>query len=171
MSTLTTTLLQKHSFLKKTNFKTKSKVIVAVSGNTKEYTPFCVNENQIFSNSLHLTDFNNFAEGTAIIPVGKHLKENSEHLPRLPDVFSSYSKIKKLCILAFPLILPIIKGFDIPEGDIGDIDVCEKLGKARDLYANWAYLHNKKYVLDEEFFDGDKKNAPCQRRHATNFVI
>ena len=139
------------------NFKTKLKVIVAVSGNTKEYTPFCVNENKIFNDSFHLTDFNNFNDGTAIIPVGKHLKENSEYLPGLPGVFSSDSKIKKLRIIAFPLILPIVKGFDIPEGDIGDIDIYEKFSKVHDLYADWIFLDNKKFMLDEEFFEGDKE--------------
>ena len=41
------------SFLPKkvVNFKTKSKVVVAVSGDTKEYTPFCVDGNRLFSDS------------------------------------------------------------------------------------------------------------------------
>lgn len=139
------------------NFKTKSKVIVAVSGDTIEYTPFCVDEKQLFSDSLHLTDSNNFTDGAAMIPIGKLLKDNSEDLPGLPDEFSTDSKVKKLRIIAFPLILPIVKGFDISEGDIGDNDVYGKFDKVHDLYADWVYLYIKKYVLGEEFFVGDKK--------------
>ena len=77
------------------NFKTKSKVIVAVSGDTEEYTPFSVHESQLVSDSLHLTDFNNFTAGAAIISVGKHLKDNAADLPALPNVFSSDAKVKK----------------------------------------------------------------------------
>ena len=117
------------------NFKTKSKVIVSVSGNTEEYTPFCVHE-IFFSDPLHLKDFSRFTAGIAIILVRKHLKDNSAGLPTLPDEFSSDSKVKKLRIISFPLILPIIKGLVILERKIGDKDVYEKIGQFHDLYAD-----------------------------------
>ena len=149
------------------NFKTNTKVIVAVSGDSEEYTPFSVQVKALLSDSLHLTDFNNFTDGTAIIPIGKHLKDNAADLPDLPNEFSTAVKINKLRIIAFPLIIPLIKGLNILEGDIGEDEVYDKLGKAHDIYADWAYLHSKKYVMGKDFFVGDKK-CPIPERTCDN---
>ena len=73
---LTEDILTKALCLKKVvNFKANTqankKVIIAVSGDTEEYTPFCVPEKTLLSDELHFTDFTKFSEGTSSIPVGK----------------------------------------------------------------------------------------------------
>ena len=148
------------------NFKTNTKIMVAVGGDSEEYTPFSVQVKALLSNSLHLTDFNNFTDGSAIVPIGKHLKDNAADLPGLPNKFSTAVKINKLCIIAFPLVIPIIKGLNIPEGDIGEDEVYGKLGKAHDIYADWAYLHSKKYVMEKDFFVGDRRHRDERRSNS-----
>ena len=98
------------------------------------------------------TDFNNFIVGSVIIPAGTHLKDNANDLPNLPNEFSPSTNVQKLQIIAFPLIILLLKGYDIPEGEIDDNDIYNKFGKAHKKYADWAFLHSKKYILDEEIF-------------------
>ena len=95
-----------------------------------------VSTSQLLSDSLHLTDFINFTADAAIISVGEHLKENAADLPAFPEVFSSDAKVEKLIIIAFPLVLPIIKGFVIPEGEIEEDNIYEKIDKIHDFYAD-----------------------------------
>ena len=142
---------------KMVNFKTNSKVIISVSGDTENFTAISVHDRALLGDSLHLTDFKKFAIDSATISVGKHLKDNAENLPDLPNEFLTEAKIKKLRIIAFPLIIPLVKGYEIPEGEIDDNDTYDALCKVHEVYADWAFLYSKKYVLNEEFFQGESK--------------
>ena len=130
------------------NFKTtdpnKKKRIVAVSGDTDEFTPFSVSERDIFSDSLHFTDCTQLEKNTPSISVAKFVKENEKNIPSLPNEFDTDSKLKKLKVVAFPIILPLVKGYDVPEGDIDDDDIYKLLANVDDTFADWGFLHSKK---------------------------
>ena len=123
----------------------------------KNTPPFCVPGKTLLCDGLHFTDFTKFSEGTSSIPVGKFLKENEKTLPPLPEEYSSDTKIKKLRIISFPFILPIVKGFTFPEGPIEDNDIYDKFSETHELYADWIYIHNRKHVANKDFFDGEIK--------------
>ena len=153
---------------KMVNFKSNTKVIIAVSGDTEDFTAISVHDKALFGDSLHLTDFKNFTVESATISVGKHLKENADDLPNLPNEFSTATKIQKLKIIAFPIIIPLVKGYEIPEGEIDDNDVYDNFCKAHGIYADWAFLHSKKYVLNEEFFQGESR-CPIPEKVCDNY--
>ena len=71
-----------------------SKVTISVSGDTEEFTAISVYVKALLGDSLHLTDSNKFTFNSAMVPVGKHLKDNAEHLPDVPKEFSTEAKLK-----------------------------------------------------------------------------
>ena len=150
------------------NFKTNTKVINAVSGDTEDFTAISVHDKALFGDSLHLTDFKNFAIESATISVGRHLKDNIDNLPSLPNEFSTAAKVQKLRIIAFPLIIPLVKGYKIPEGDIDENDIYNSFCKVHEIYVDWAFLQTKKYVLNEDFFQGEGK-CPIPEKVCDNY--
>ena len=91
---------------------TKRKVIVAVSGDSSDYSPFSVPEADLFSDTLYFTDRSSLNKRTSVVSVGKYLKNNAKDLPNPPSDFNTDAKIKKLKVASFPLILPIVKGLE-----------------------------------------------------------
>lgn len=156
--------ISKKAFLPKklVNFKASTqankKVIVAFSGDTEDYTPFLF-QKKLLSNGLHFTDYNRFSEYTSSILIGKFLKENEKNLPPLP-----------LGIISFPLILPIVKGFDYREGLIADNGIYDKFSETLELYADWIYIHNRKNVVSNDFSKENRKFL-CQKKLAILFYI
>ena len=142
----------------KENAPEKRKVIVAVSGDSEENTPFSIPIKDLLSDSLHLTDCNSLSKLVPSISVGKYIKENARALPELPREFDTDGKIKKLKIVAFPMVLPIVKGFTFFKGDIDDDEVYDKFGSVHALYADWAFLFIKKYIVSSDF---NTPNAHC----------
>ena len=153
---------------KMVNFKTNTKVIIAVSGDTEDFTAISVHDKALFGDSLHLTDFKNFAIESATISVGRHLKDNVDNLLSLPNEFSTAAKVQKLRIIAFPLIIPLVKGYKIPEGDIDENDIYNSFCKVHEIYVDWAFLQTKKYVLNEDFFQGEGK-CPIPEKVCDNY--
>ena len=139
------------------NFKNNIKVIISVSGDTEDFTAISVHDKALLGDSLHLIDSNKFTFTSAMVSVGKHLKDNAQHLPDVPKEFSTEAKLKKLSIIAFPLILPLVKGYKIPEGDIDDDETYDELCKVHEVYADWPFLQSKTYILNQEFFHGEIK--------------
>ena len=137
---------------KMVNFKNNTKVIISVSGDTEDFTAISVHDKALLGDSLHLTDSNKFSITSAMVQVGKHLKDNAQDLPDLPKEFSTEARVKKLSIIAFPLILPLVKGYKIPEGDIDDDETYDELCKVHEVYADWAFLQSKKYILNQDYF-------------------
>ena len=137
------------------NFKAtnreKRKVIVAVSGDTKDNIPFSISEMDLMSDKLHLTDCTSLNKSTPVISVATFVKENKDDLPTLPKEFNSEAKIKKLKIVSFPNILPIIKGYEFKEGPLESKDVYESIVDAHDLYSEWAFLQSKNYIITSAF--------------------
>ena len=89
----------------------KRKSIAAVTGTPGEYSPFSVQENVLFSDNLHLSDSKKFSKEVSRLNVSSWLKENASKLTNgLPDEFTD-KKIKNIQIIAFPAILPMIKGY------------------------------------------------------------
>ena len=85
------------------------------------------------------------------------MKENKNDLPYLPDEYSTGSKVQKLRLISFPLVLPIVKGLDFPEEPIENNEIYDKFGETHELYADWIYIHNRKQVASKDFFDGETK--------------
>ena len=137
------------------NFKTsdpsKKKIIVAVSGDTDEFTPFSIPEQDLFSDTLHFSDSTKLEKETPSISIAKFLKDNADLLSELPSEFDSESKVKKLKAVAFPLILPLVRGHYVPEGNIDDNDFYKALGDVHDSFADWGFIHSNQYVITSDF--------------------
>ena len=95
---------------------------------------------------------------TPTVPVGKFLEENEKNILNLPEEFDTDSKVKKLKIASFRLVLPIIKGYEFDDGDIDNKHVQDSLIQVHDLYAEWIYLLGKNYIIDSNFTTG---KVPC----------
>ena len=103
------------------NFKSTSEDrnnIAAVSGDTDDYTPFLVPEKNLFSDALHITDCTELNKATPAIALAKFLKECGKDQLTLPKEFESDNKTKKLKIVSFPMILPMLTGYNFEEGEI-----------------------------------------------------
>ena len=136
------------------NFKKtpdKRNTIVAVSGDTEDFTPFAVPEHDLLSDTFHFTNCENLNPKTPSISAGRYLKDNQAQLPNLPSEFDTDAKIRKLKIVSFPLILPLIKGYDLIQGDVNDSQVGEACHDSHDLYEEWLFLHSRKYVVTSVF--------------------
>ena len=118
------------------NFKANNKVIISVSGDIEDCTTVSVHDKALLGDSLHLTDSKSFTSESAIVSVGKYLKDNTENFPNLPSEFSTEARIKKLSIIVFPLIIPLVKGYKIPEGDIDDEEKYDAFYKVHEGYTD-----------------------------------
>ena len=112
-----------------------------------DYTPFSISEIELFSDTLHLTDCTTLNKKTPSVPIGKFIKDNEKYIPSFPYEFNSDSKIKKLKIISFPLILPIIKGYEFEDGEIDDKYVQDSMVQVHDLYAEWVFYMRKTTLL------------------------
>ena len=63
------------------------------------------------------------------------MKDNEKYLRALPKEFDTDTKVKKLKLASFPLVLPIIKGFDFEKGHSEDSNVYDSLVELHDLYS------------------------------------
>ena len=128
------------------NFKasdpSKRNAMIAVSGNPENYIPFSVPEIDLLSDTLHITDCMTLNKKTPLIGVGKYIKENEKEIQGLPKDFDTDAKIKKLKVVAFPTILPIIKGCYFEEGDINNEKIYDSVTEIHDLYAEWIFCSN-----------------------------
>ena len=66
-------------------------------------------------------------------------KDNCNKLPDLPDEYDNDTKIKKLKVASFPLVLPVIKVHEFKEGSLEDEDVCKSMADLHDLYAEFFF--------------------------------
>ena len=138
------------------NFKSTSENrnnIAAISGDMEDYTPFLVLEKDLFSDTLHITDCTELNKETPSIALTKFLKECGKDQLTLPKEFESDNKTKKLKVVSFPMILPMLKGYNFEEGEIHDKNVYDSASNVHDLYADWAFLHSKKYVVPAHFVE------------------
>ena len=137
------------------NFKasssSKKNNIVAVSGDTQDYIPFSVPEVDLFSDVFHITDCIKLNEKTPQIGVGKFIKDNAKEVLGLPEEFDTDAKIRKLKVVSFPLILPIVKGYYFEEGPIDDEKIYDAISDIHDLYAEWIFLFKNKYIVNSSF--------------------
>ena len=135
---------------KATNVSKKNSII-AVSGDTEDYVPFSVPEAELLSDVFHITDCVKLNKNTPTIGVGKFIKDNAKEVVGLPTEFNTDAKIKKLKVVAFPIILPIIKGYYFEEGPIEDNKIFDSVTEIHDLYAEWIFLFKHKYIVNSSF--------------------
>ena len=86
-----------------------------------------------------------------------------------PKEFNSEAKIKKLKVVSFPIILPIIKGCDFEEGSIENKEVYESFVKAHDLYAEWFFLQSKNYIITSAF-STQTEQCPVPEKASSNLT-
>ena len=127
------------------------KVIAAITGDTADFTPLSIPISEIFKDDLHLSDCKSLNKDTPAVSIAKYVKDNLNDLPKLPKGLSSAAKIKNLQSVAFPYILPIVKGLYLSEGDLNDPNVFKNISDAHDIYADWAFLHAHKHIITSEF--------------------
>ena len=137
------------------NFKAspdKRNNIVAVSGDAEDYIPFSVPEKDLLSDTLHFTDCTNLNSKTPSIAVGRFLKDNAADLPDLPQEFNTDAKIKRLKVASFPLILPLIKGFDLLQGSTDESSVRECCADNHDLFFRMVFFTEQEICSHLTFF-------------------
>ena len=154
------------------NFKATSasekNTIVAVSGDTEDYIPFSVLESDLFSDVFHITDCTTINKKTPSIGVGKFIKDNAKEILGLPEEFNTDAKIKKLKVVAFPIILPIVKGHYFNEGSIEDKKIYDGVTEIHDLYAEWIFLFKNKCIVSSSF---TTNKVTCPTPQNSNSVI
>ena len=153
------------------NFKasdpSKRNAMIAVSGDPENYIPFSVPEIDLLSDTLHITDCMTLNKKTPSIGVGKYIKENEKEIQGLPKDFDTDAKIKKLKVVAFPTILPIIKGCYFEEGDINNEKIYDSVTEIHDLYAEWIFLFKHKYIVNSSY---NTEHATCPIPKVSNNV-
>ena len=150
----------------KATSKEKRKVIVAVSGDTQDHIPFSISEIDLLSDTLHLTDCTTLNKKTPVISIATFVKDNKNSLPSLPKEFNSDSKMKKLKVVSFPNILPIMKGYDFDGGCLVDKEVCCSIVKVHDLYSEWIFLQSKNYIVTSAFSTVSKQCPVPEKANA-----
>ena len=114
-------------------------------------------ESNLFSDTIHLTDCQKLNAKTPSVSVAKFIKDNQSDLPTLPKEFDSDAKVKKLKAASFPLVLPIFKGYDFEEGHYDNVEVFKSVVDVHDLYAEWIFLHSRKYIITSLFATENEK--------------
>ena len=78
-----------------------------------------------------------------MISITTFVKDNTDDLPMLPKDFDSEAKIKKLKVVSFPSILPIIKGYDYDKGSFENKEVYKSIVDAHGLYSECFFCRVK----------------------------
>ena len=97
------------------------------------------------------------------------MKDNKDDLPMLPKEFNSEAKIKKLKVVSFPNILPIIKGYDFEEGLLENKDIYESMVDAHDLYSEWVFLQSKNCIITSAF-STQTKQCPVPEKSSSKLT-
>ena len=64
------------------------------------------------------------------------MRDNKKNLPSLPQEYNSDAKVKNVRVISFPMILPIVKGFNVKEGPIEEDEVYVACEEINDFYAD-----------------------------------
>ena len=124
------------------------KTIASISGYHEEYSVLTCSEESITSSALYFTEnsdsFDHF-------PKTKELKEDIEKLSDdlKKNINKSIIKMDKIIMLALPVVLPKIKGFDIIEGDIEDDEVTEKMCNYHPVAIEWLSAITDKFLFNK----------------------
>jgi len=132
------------------NFQARNenkKVFAAVSGSLTNYTPFSVPDRTLLSDVYYISNLDKFTKIVSSINVAKNFKD---YKGDLATHFTNESKSKKVSMVSFPIVLPLVKGMTLQEGHIEDDDVYNSLGLCGELYADWAYLNARKFIASKE---------------------
>ena len=120
----------------KVNDTNKYKTIAAVTVSPGEYSPSSVQENVLLSDNLPLSNLKKISSRVSKLNIASWLKDNHSKLTiSLPDEFAD-TKMKNVQIITFPVILPMVKGFDFEEGNLYDKDTCNAFLNLHELYAD-----------------------------------
>ena len=104
----------------------KITTIASISGYHEEYSVLTCYEESITSSALYFIEkIDSFDHFPKIVELKQDIEKLSDDLNK--DVNKSVIKMEKIVMLALPVVLPKIKGFDIIEGDIEDDVVTEKM--------------------------------------------
>ena len=92
------------------NFKARSenkKIFAAVSGSLTNYTPFLVPDTTILSDVYYISNLDKFTKNASSANVAKNFKD---YKGDLATHFTNESKSKKVLMVSFPIVLPLVKG-------------------------------------------------------------
>ena len=92
-----------------------SKVIVATSGTVEDYVPFYAPENAVLSDNHHLEVSPKQHNDVKTCSFAKYAKEHKQKL-NMPTNLLGDKYIKNLHILAFLVVLPLLRSHDFQEG-------------------------------------------------------
>ena len=92
---------------------------------------------------MNLTDCATLNKKTPSIGVGKCIKDNEKEIQHLPKEYNTDAKIKKLKVVLFSVVLPIVKGYYFEEGFINNKEIYESVNDIHDPYAEWFFLFGK----------------------------
>ena len=92
-----------------------AKVIVAASGTVEDYVPFYAPENAVLSDNHHLEVSPKQHNDVKTCSFAKYAKEHKQKL-NMPTNLLGDKYIKNLHILAFLVVLPLLRSHDFQEG-------------------------------------------------------
>ena len=81
---------------------------------------------------------------------------------------STAKKTKNLVVVAFPTVLPLVKGLSFQEGSLQDEFVRNEFNKVHSFYEDFLHLKTEAEALDSSFFNNDK---PCPKPDSKDIVF
>ena len=150
------------------DWTTNDKTVVAVSGTPEDYVPFSVPEKVLTGNNLFICESVDFFEDVQTVSASKYFKDNRKKLESIPECASTDEKTKNLIAVAFPTVLPLVKGLSFQEGLLQDEFVRNEFNKVHSLYEDFLHLKTEAETLDSSFFNNDK---PCPKPDSKDIVF
>ena len=115
------------------------KVIAAATGPPEEYVPFYAPEIFILSDHHHLELSPKRHKDIKTTSFTKYAKEHKKEL-HIPAGLKKDKDIKNLVILAFPVVLPLLRGQKIVEGKCDDPRITDSFDTEHEIYKTWLEL-------------------------------
>ena len=135
------------------------KVIAAGTGTLEDYVPFHAPETFILSGHHHLELSPKFHQDIKSTSFSKYVKKHKKNM-QVPPRLKKDKDMKNLSILAFPVVLPVLRGQKIIEGNCDDPKVAEAFEENHEFYKTWLELKKGSYIIEEGDLPTEKYPFP-----------
>ena len=157
-------IISKAYFPKKVvNYSNKGKgdfkVIAAASGTLDDYVPFYAPETFVLSDHHHLEISPKLDKNVKTASFTKYAKDNKKDLS-IPARLKKDKDLKNLSIIAFPVVLPLLRGESIVEGNYNDQVVIDSFADSHEIGKTWLNLKKDSYIIEEGDLQNDEYPFP-----------
>ena len=146
-------IITKASFPKKVvNYSSKGKgdykVIAAASGTLEEFVPFYAPETFVLSDHHHIEVSPKLPKDVKTVSFSKYAKKHKKEM-EIPSHLKNDKDNRNLSIFAFPVVIPLLRGQVIVEGNYNDPKVVESFEHMHEIVKTWFNLKKETYIVEE----------------------